>query len=143
MRNRVINLFTQDTSFRLRAIIILVIIVIVFLLWKTTQRQEIELVKLHQRLKQAKEMFAQIPMLEEKFKTLQEEVVILQSKPTKINFVLNGIFIKNNIHVALIGEKIYRENDSIGGFTISKITPKSVILKNKRTQGERIIYISK
>jgi len=49
---------------------------------------------------------------------------------------------RNNARVALIGENVYNKNDSIGDFTIFKITSNSVILKNKRTQGERAIYIS-
>jgi len=141
MRNRVINLFVQGVSFRLRTVIILIILYLVFLSWEAIQSQDIEMVNLNQKLMQAKATVAQIPQMENQLKALQEHVGSLQSKSQKVDFTLNGILIKDNVPVALIGEDMYSENDSIDEFIVKKINSDSVILVNKRTLAEKIIRL--
>lgn len=65
-----------------------------------------------------------------------------ENKPTKDNlpaekrnFVLNGIFYSNNDGYALINNQIVRENDTVDGATVIKITARTVDLDN---QGEAV-----
>jgi len=47
----------------------------------------------------------------------------------KRNFVLNGIFFSANSRYALINNRIVKENDSVSGAKVRKITPNSVELE--------------
>ncbi|MCX5703918.1 MAG: hypothetical protein NT066_05460 [Candidatus Omnitrophica bacterium] len=141
MRNRAINLFIQDHPFQVKLITILVIAFLQFLLLKEIQVQGFKLLKLRQELSQAKEALQEVPRLEEKVRILEEKAVILQSQPKEISFALKGIFIQDNTPIALIGEDMYRENDSINGFVIAEITPNYVVLEDKATQLQSILRI--
>lgn len=141
MKNRFINLFILDSGFRLRLAAVLVVIFIQFLLWGKIQGQGIKLVKLRRQIAQANGLMEEIPQLEERLKNLRQGIETLHSQGQPVNFVLGGIFIQNNVPVALIGEDMYRENDLIGGFVILKITPNQIILQDINTQQQTALSL--
>lgn len=53
-----------------------------------------------------------------------------QNKPKK-NFILNGIFFSDNDGYALVNNQIIRENDSVDGAKVEKITANTVELNNE------------
>jgi len=53
-----------------------------------------------------------------------------QNKPVE-NFILNGIFYSDNDGYALVNNQIIRENDSIDGARVEKITANTVKLNNE------------
>ena len=53
-----------------------------------------------------------------------------QNKPEK-NFILNGIFFSDNDGYALVNNQIIRENDSVDGAKVEKITANTVELNNE------------
>lgn len=137
MRNRFINLFIRESGFRLKIVIILIIVFILFWLGQKIQLKVNELVGLRREKARIEKLIAQVPQLEEKLKGLRSQ----PPEPQKINFVLSGIFIQNNIPVALIGENFYHRNDSLDGFIITKITSNSIILKDKSTGQAITLYL--
>jgi len=118
------------------AIIIAILIIPSFLKGKV-KYQEGQLVK----LKEAKQLIAKIPEFEKKVKLLEQRTknIKTKSEDKKQEIVLNGIFIQDNKPVALISQNICFENDSVEGFTVTKINSTSVVLKNYVTQEEKTL----
>ncbi|MDD5282050.1 MAG: hypothetical protein PHC37_05210 [Candidatus Omnitrophica bacterium] len=54
----------------------------------------------------------------------------VQDKPEK-NFILNGIFFSDNDGYALVNNQIVREDDSVDGAKVEKITENTVELNNQ------------
>jgi len=59
--------------------------------------------------------------------------LIEEQKKPEVNFILNGIFFSDNDGYALVNNQITRENDSVDGAKVIKITPNSVELDNQGT----------
>ena len=55
---------------------------------------------------------------------------IKEKKPPEPNFILNGIFFSDNGGYALVNNQIVRENDSVDGAKVEKITANTVQLDN-------------
>ncbi|MCX5699872.1 MAG: hypothetical protein NTX01_09310 [Candidatus Omnitrophica bacterium] len=53
-----------------------------------------------------------------------------ENKPTKANFVLNGIFFSDNDGYALVNNQIVRKNDYVDGAKVGLITTNTVELDN-------------
>ena len=138
MKNRYLNLLTQEPSLILRAVIIVAILFTPALFKKKSLWQEQELV----RLRQTEQLITQIPELQKKIKILEAKVTVVQTtQPAKKpELFLNGIFIQDNKPVALINQNICYEFDSVEGFTVTKINADSVELKDNITQEQRTIF---
>ena len=141
MKNRWINFFIQDRSLQLGIVALLALVFLSSWLYKDLGARQVRLAKLKQELAKANQTLKEIPQLEERLKALQEKAVIAEARPKEINFALRGVFIQENAPVALIGEDMYRENDSIDKFIITKITPNYVVLEDKTTQQQSILRI--
>ena len=76
---------------------------------------------------------AVLPPLPEKPSLVKEE-----QKPPEAAFVLNGIFFSDNDGYALINNQIVRENESVDGAKVMKITANTVELNNQ----EKLITLS-
>lgn len=74
-----------------------------------------------------------LPPLPEKTSLAKEE-----QKAPEAAFVLNGIFFSDNDGYALINNQIVRENDSVDGAKVKKITANSVELNSQ----EKLITLS-
>ncbi len=59
--------------------------------------------------------------------------LIEEQKKPEVNFILNGIFFSDNDGYALVNNQIIRENDSVDGAKVIKITSNSVQLDNQGT----------
>jgi len=59
-------------------------------------------------------------------------LIEVQKKP-EVSFILNGIFFSDNDGYALVNNQIIREDDSVDGAKVIKITPNSVELDNQGT----------
>ena len=134
MNNKLLNLFIQDRKFQLKAAAILVIAIALIFLFKQAQAQERKAAKLRQEVAQANQLLQDKPILEARLKALHNAKSrdLAQPKPgSEPNF--KGVFIQDNGPVALIGDQLYKENDSVGRFTIKKITPEYIIVEDNDT----------
>ena len=134
MNNKLINLLIQDRKFQLKAATILIIAFTLFTLLKLVQAQALRTEKLRQELSQANQLLQDMPILEARLKALHEAKSLEARQPKAGNEpAFKGIFIQDNAPVALIGEELYKENDSVGRFTIIKITPQYIIVEDNDT----------
>ena len=55
------------------------------------------------------------------------------------NFTLNGMSVYNNQTYALIDNSIYKEGDTLGDYTVVKITAKNILLENNLTKESKTL----
>ncbi len=59
---------------------------------------------------------------------------------SKVEFIFRGTIFKNGIPYALIDDMVYAEGDSIGEYTVARITRNGTTLENKFTREIRKLY---
>lgn len=133
MKNKYVNLLKEEPGFIVTAVIVLLLFAGTKIAWSLQKAKEKDIVKIKQELA----LVAQIPQMEKQLADLQP-----RPQPKK-GLAINGIYIQDNHHpIALIGEQMYEENDTVQGFIIAKITADSVILIDKDTKAEQVIYLN-
>jgi hypothetical protein len=140
MRNKFINLFFQDLYLSLKIVAIVFLATFYFFLQKGAILKKLEAARLRQDKVSAQELARQIPGLEKKLDVLREKGIV---RSRKTNFILSGIFIKDDKPVALIGENIYQKNDTIDSFMILEITLNGIVLEDQSTKEKREVRLPK
>ena len=131
--NKLIRFIIVEPHFRLQSIMFIIFAVVTILQLKTIQLQAKQL----KQMKSEKEMIARIPDMEKKLmaSTLQTgKGARPQIQIKGGEFVLRGTSIRDGIPCALIDGTVYKEGDSIGDYTVVKITRDSVVLENRLTK---------
>ena len=147
MQSKYLRLSIFFRPFINRLIIIILLIVLSMLFWKKSKAQIIQLEKIDEQrrlVEQTPQFKKQISILE--LEQMQEIIEERASEKVKINLVLSGIIIKNNIPSVLINDGVYEEGDSVDNFIITKIyINKSglpyIIVKDKNTNQSEIMYL--
>lgn len=140
--NKLIRFIVIESHFRLRAIIFVVFAMVTILQFRTLQLQAKQL----GQIKTEKKIVMQIPDMEKKIKANTIRTMTgtgPQVQIAKIEFVLRGTSIRGGIPYALIGNTVYKEGDSIGDYTVIRITKDSAILENKLTGEVKNLYFKK
>ena len=143
-----INLSIFIPRFINRVVIIIIITVLSMLIWKKSKAQIIQL----ERIKEQKRLVKQTPQLKEQLRILRilekmEEVSNdMESRELNIKIVLNGIFIKDRMPVALINDKTYQVGDNVGNFIITRISINKtalpyIVVKDKDTNQKKKLYL--
>ena len=107
--------------------------VVTILQLKTIQLQTKQL----KQIKFEKEMIARIPDMEKKLMASTMRTGKGTRPQTQMRgeeFVLRGTSIRDSIPCALIDGTVYKEGDSIGDYTVVKITKGSAVLENRLTK---------
>lgn len=133
MKNKYLNLLKEEPGLVVKIVLIVALVVGVKIAWALQKSKERDIVKIKQQLA----LVEQIPQMEKQLADLQP-----LPEPKK-GLVVNGIYIQqNNQPLVLIGEDMCAEGDSVQGFTVSRITADSVVLVDKDTQEEQVIYLN-
>ena len=132
--NKLIRFIIVEPHFRLQSIMFIIFVVVTVFQLKTIQLQTKQL----KQIKLEKEMIARIPDMK---KTLMATTMrIGKGVRPQIQmraggeFVLRGTSIRDGIPCALIDGTVYKEGDSIGDYTVVKITRDSAVLENRLTK---------
>ena len=129
MSNKFFNLFVRESSFRSRAAIIFISAFLGIYAWNRADWGSIELKKLeHEKM-----LTLSISAMEQELKDIESRQLSRSSDSSGVLPVINGIWIQDNSPVALAGDNLLKEGDSIGQYIISKITERKVILTDKLT----------
>ena len=122
---------TEKKSSRLKSLVIVLFVVIaatIFILQKN--KQWLAEHNIHLRLPEKIQKIFSLPkdMLAQKTKTPPDPAATAAAK--KDELVVNAVMSKNNQHIALINDKIYKVGDSINGMKILKINFQEMIVQN-------------
>jgi hypothetical protein len=133
MKNKYILLFTRESRFGLKVITFCIMIFAVTLLWKNVKIQAEEL----QKANEEKQLVVSMPQMEKEISEFEAKGShlnqVAQAQTTNLLPVINGVWIQDDFSMALSGDNLLKEGDSIGQFTISKITEHKVILTDPLT----------
>ena len=142
MLSKLKNLIIQKPAFIIKVILIFVVVFTSVQLWKKQNAQEIRL----KTLQEEKQLAMRIPELK---KQVELQTYSRQNKPEKIkkegnsNLLLKGVFMKDNVYYALIGNKFYQKGDNCGDFIISEINLSYVVIQDLNTNTIQKLYLSK
>lgn len=140
MPNKFINLLIREKRFSLRFAIIIVIILSSVLIWR---KQKIQIAQL-KKVREEKQLIAQKSELEKQIQIYNDNLQRTKSpelkETKKMDLVLKGVFMQNNIYYALIGDTFYKEGDTCGNFTILKIDWDYVTIQDKDTRQTEILH---
>ena len=89
--------------------------------------KELELKK----IRKEKELIVQVPEMEKKLKTINLKLLKPESQINAIQNILEGTSLRNNVYHAVIDGEVYSTGDTIGDYTIIKISLKTITLENK------------
>jgi hypothetical protein len=133
MKNKFINLLSQEPNFSLKIGAVILLVIFSLFLYKVMGLERAEIAKLCQDKATAQELQKQIPVLEEKIKALEVEKRAAGALKRNVTLVLKGIFTKDGVSTALINNDIYQKNDMISGLMITGITSNTVTLEDPFT----------
>lgn len=102
------------------------------------KKQASQSVKLNE-IKAKKQLVNKIPEFKKQIIALEGKLKLGETE--KINLVLKGILMGNNVNYAVINDTYYREGDTLGNFKISKISLDYVVIENKDTLQRKILYL--
>ena len=131
--NKLIRFIIVEPHFRLQSIMFIIFVVVTVFQLKTIQLQTKQL----KQMRLEKEMIARIPDMEKKLMASTMRTVAgakPQMQMTRREFILRGTSIRDGIPCALIDGTVYKEGDSIGDYTVVKITRDSAVLENRLTK---------
>lgn len=140
MLSKFLRLLFLEEKFRIRLIVICCFVFLFALLYRFLKYEK----QLIPRLKEESHLASLIPMMQRELKDLEikKELGVLQHQSDKPMPVISGIFIKDQSPVVLVEDNFLYEGDSLGAYVISKITSRSVILKDKETGRKREVFLS-
>ena len=133
MKNKYINLLFQELSFSLKAGAVILLIIFSLFLHKGMGSKRMKIAELRQDKAMAQELERQIPVLEEKLKTLEVKGEASVALKRNVKLVLTGIMTKSGESSALINDEIYQKNDTVNGLVITEITSNTVTLQDPFT----------
>lgn len=131
MSNKFFSLFTKEIRFGWRIIVVFMLIFLNVYSWNRITMTSAELKKIGRE----KMFISSISFMEQELNALESRQKLSKPEPD-LSVALpkfSGIWIQDNSPVALVGDDILKEGDSVGQFIISKITENKVILTDKLT----------
>jgi hypothetical protein len=141
MKNKFINLLSQEPNFRLKLGAVILLVVFSFFSYRGMGSKRAEIAKLHQDKLVALELKKQIPALEDKLRGFEAENVPAVGLKSSANLILKGIFTKGNESAALINNDIYQKNDMVSGLIITEIASNAVTLEDPITAEQSKIQL--
>ena len=138
--NKYLRFILKDPDCRLRIIIFAIALFMIYSQLGVQKSLKAEL----GAIKAKKDMVASIPKMEETIRanTIITEIAHPQPQIAKVEFVLLGMTIKEGVPYALIDENIYKEGDTLGDYTVVRISRGGVVLENKLKQETKNLYFT-
>lgn len=138
MPNKFITSIILDKQFSIRLVVIMILI---FGTIKLLNNQKVISARL-KKLKEEKQFIAQVPI----FKKQIEDLEALRAKKMEVKIVkkepaLKGILMARNVNYAIIDDLHYKEGDDYGDYILLKINLDHVVLQNKSTNQQKILYL--
>ena len=136
---KILRLMVYELPFLLRTLIIFIGFGIVALELKVVQEQS----RQYAQINNEKALVMRIPEMEKTIRAHTIRVMAVEAEHpnpqpqvqiAKIEFDLQGTSIKDGVPYALIDERIYKEGDMLGDYTVTEITRGSVKLENPLTK---------